>query len=424
MDSSTIGEIALLLLSFLFSAIFSGSEVALFSLDERRLEILPLSSRVKRYVSELLSDKKHLLITILLGNNLVNVGASIVGVNLTIKLVNFYAFDLELAIAAQVLLLTTLFLLFSEITPKLVATRYPESFANFSVPSLYWFNVLAYPISKSLSEFIKSVFSGVSKRRGVLPITEKDFTHLADISLEMGAIQQKEFEMIQSIPDFRKAFVREKMRPRVDIYGVPFDVDFNETYKIIRESGYSRLPVYKEDLDEIIGVLFAKELLPYLYNEELQQSFSPLKIIKKPFFVPGTKLISDLMKEFQQKKTHIAIVVDEYGGTEGIITMEDIVEEIVGDIRDEYDDGETAIEKLSESTFLFEGSYPFSDLCDYFELEEEDNSSYDSIAGYILEKAQEIPSMGFSTSYKNLNFTVVQVRNRRVLKVKVQKQYA
>lgn len=422
MDSSTIGEIALLILAFLFSAIFSGSEVALFSLDERRLDALPLSSRVKYYVNELLTDKKHLLITILLGNNIVNVGASIVGVNLTIKLVSFYTFDLNLAITLQVLILTILFLLFSEITPKLVATRYPVSFANFSVPSLYWFNVIAYPISKSLSEVIKSVFSGVSKRRGVLPITEKDFTHLADISLEIGAIQQQEFEMIQSIPDFRKAFVREKMRPRVDINGVPFDADFNETYKIIRESGYSRLPVYKEDLDEIIGVLFAKELLPYLYNEEMQKSFSPLKIIKKPFFVPGTKLISNLMKEFQQKKTHIAIVVDEYGGTEGIITMEDIVEEIVGDIRDEYDDGEIAIEKLSEDTYLFDGSYPFSDLCDYFELDEEENSSYDSVAGYILEKAQEIPNMGFATSYKNLLFTVVQVRNRRVLKVKVQKQ--
>lgn len=212
------------------------------------------------------------------------------------------------------------------------------------------------------------------------------------------------------------------MTPRVDIVAVPVDITFDELMKVINESGFSRIPLYENSLDNIIGIIYAKDLLPYLKNPEMRKSLSLRKIAREVFFVPQTKYINELLHDFQEKKLHLGIVVDEYGGTAGLISLEDILEEIVGDIRDEFDKEENPIVKLSENSYLLSGRLPIDELSELLEIEfSNEDDDYDTLAGYILNHAGSIPEEGFSFVDKGIKFTVKEIHNKRINKVLVEK---
>jgi putative hemolysin len=249
-----------------------------------------------------------------------------------------------------------------------------------------------------------------------------ELSELAKLSHERGTIVEEEQGLIHSIVNFRSVSVQEVMTPRVDIVAIPDDSGITELLAIINSSGHSRLPLYHNDLDNIIGVLYAKDLLPFLKDKEKQRIFSVNSLARKILFVPRTKMINDLMYIFQEKKMHIAVVVDEYGGTAGVITLEDILEEIIGEIRDEYDKEENPIVKISETSFLVLGKYSINELNDILNINiDTDKNEFETLGGLVLNQAGHIPKEGYSFSLENHKFTVKEIANKRIKKVLIEK---
>lgn len=405
----------------IFSAFFSGSEVALFSLDKNKIKDLTVKNPlIGGYINDLLEYPRRLLVTILLGNTLVNVGVTIVAVSLALELAARYNFSRDIVLIVQIVITTALVLLIGEITPKVWASKYPLTFSKIICIPLYWIREIFHPVSKILAELIKALVSKINIDKTKTAMLTHELTDLADLGSEKGTIFEEEQELIHGLVSFRTITVREVMTPRVDITAISSDYEFDELIKIITESGHSRIPLYGNNLDEILGVIYVKDLLPYLKNNH-KKDLSLVKIARKAMFVPETKLISDLLKEFQEKKMHIGIVVDEYGGTAGLISLEDILEEIVGEIRDEYDREENQITQLDSNKFLVLGKVSIDELNEVLDQNLiPENEDYDTIGGFILNFSGSIPNQGYSFEYSNHKFTVQEVVNRRVKKVLIE----
>jgi CBS domain containing-hemolysin-like protein len=360
-------------------------------------------------------------VTILVGNTIVNVALSIIAVIVTLDIVEVYNYPKDLSLFVQIVLLTTLILIFGEITPKVWAAKYPFVFSKVVSVPLYWISVLIYPVAKILSDVLLTLGSKLKFDKSKTAIKSSDLTELANIGIETGTIEEEEQELIHGLVSFKEITVREVMTPRVDIFSVSVDTTFEELMQTITDSGHSRIPLYNESLDNIVGIIYAKDLLPYLGDEELRKNLSLEKISRKVIFVPESKYISELMHEFQEKKLHIGIVVDEYGGTSGLISLEDILEEIVGEIRDEYDKEEREITKLKDGSYLVLGKVPIDELNDLLEISfSAESDDYDTVGGFIFNYAGSIPEKDFSFDYKGYKFTVVEVINNRINKVLVQ----
>jgi len=335
MDNWSV-KLFLLITCFLLSAFFSGSEVALFSYDLKNINELKKKHKlIGSYIERMLKEPRRLLVTILLGNTVVNVGASIISVAFALQFAHQYGFPIEIVILIQIILLAAGLLLFGEVTPKLWATKYPGRFSIFVAIPLFWISYFLFPITIFLTDFMKFVISKVNLNRVNKPLFGPEITELADLGKEKGTIEEDEHGLIHGIIKFKTVCAREVMTPRVAIEAISLDCDINEVINIVRESAYSRLPLYENNLDKIVGIIFAKDLLPYLQNPGLKQSLSLKSISREVYFIPETKLIDQLLHEFQVKNLHMGIVVDEYGGTEGIVTIEDILEQIVGEIGDD-----------------------------------------------------------------------------------------
>ncbi len=423
MDTDWYSHILILIGLLSLSALFSGSEVALFSLNSKKLEETGnRRSLLVKYILKLLDQPKKLLVSILIGNTITNVAASIISVTLALKIAKEFGYSTDFILVVQIVVLTILILLFAEVTPKVWASKHPLSFAKMAAIPIYWTNFILSPISKFLSETLKFFAESLSYDKKKSALSTEDFVELADIGVEKGMIEEEEQELIQGVVSFRTITVQEIMTPRVDIVAVSVDTTFDELLNTITESGHSRLPLYEKSLDNILGIIYAKDLLPYIADKKLRENFSIRKIARECFFVPETKLISELMNEFQEKKMHIGIVVDEYGGTSGLISLEDILEEIVGEIRDEHDKEEETILKLNENKYIVNGKTTIDELNEYigFELLEE-NEDYDSLGGFIFNHAGSIPEVGYSFEHNGYKFSVKDVRNNRIHKVLIEK---
>ncbi len=413
----------LLIIAFFFSAFFSGSEVSLFSIDRKKikdhLEEHPITGR---YLSQLLDHPRRLLVTILIGNTVVNVAASIIAVSFVIDYAKLSNISLNILLPIQIILLTFLMVIFCELAPKVWASKRPISFAKFAAFPLYWVSVVLFPIAETITELIKLFVSKIKIDKSKTAVLPEELNELAELSHERGALIQEEHGLINSIVSFKSIHVHEVMTPRVDMTCISMDAKFDEILKVITSSGHSRIPVYENDLDKISGIIYAKDLLPYIKNIELKNKLSLSKIIRKPLFVPKLKMINDLMHEFQEKKMHIAIVVDEYGGTAGLITLEDILEEILGEIRDEYDKDESLISKLEGNKYLALGKLPVETLK---EIIGDDvtfhEGEYETLGGLILNYTGHIPKEGYSFLLENYKFTVKEVTNKRIKKVLIEK---
>ncbi|MCU7490906.1 MAG: HlyC/CorC family transporter [Ignavibacteria bacterium] len=415
-------KIALLTGLLILSAFFSGSEIALFSLDKNKVnEIKIKNPLLGGYIFNLLEFPRRLLVTILLCNTVINVAITIISVTLALDIARTYGFNEELALTIQIVSITLLILFIGEITPKIWASKYPLTFSKMVSIPLYWIGVVVYPVSKTLTDIIRVLVSKIKVDKSKTAILSSEFTELADLGIEKGTIVEEEQELIHGLVSFRTVTVREVMTPRVDITAIPDDTGFDELMSTISESGHSRIPLYHSNLDEVIGIIYAKDLLPYLKNDEMKKTLSLNKLARKALFFPETKLISDLMHEFLEKKMHIGIVVDEYGGTAGLISLEDILEEIVGDIRDEYDKEENEITELSQNSYLVLGKTSIDQINELLHIDlYSENDDYDTIGGFILNYAGTIPLQGYNFTYKNHKFTVKEIVNRRVKKVQIE----
>ncbi len=405
-----IGILVILVL-LVISALVSGSEVAFFSLSPTEVDRIKESkSRSGRIAKNLLKHPDRLLATILITNNFVNIGIVIISTFLTSSLFDFETIKPWVGFTVQVIVVTFLILFFSEVLPKVYANKKPLTFSLFIAPGLLFFSKVFNPISTMLIRSTGVVNRKLSKKKSNLSINElSDALELTEVSLS------EEKSILKGIVKFGNIYVSEIMCPRVDVVAVGSEITYTVLLKIINDSGFSRIPVYKETFDEVLGILYIKDLLPHLGKSG---DFKWQSLIRPSYFVPESKKINDLLKEFQKEHIHMAIVVDEYGGTSGIITLEDILEEIVGEIADESDAEETSYRKIDQDNILFDGKVLLNDF--YKIAQVEDNvfddvkGDADTLAGLILELRGEIPEVKDKLTYKNFTFEVREVDQRRI----------
>lgn len=423
MDVDWFYRIVALIILLLFSAIFSGSEVAFFSIDKKKKEQFKNETGIiEKYIIKLLALPRRLLVTILIGNTITNVAASILSVSLALGIAQKYNYSLDLALLIQIITLTVIIILFAEITPKVLANKYPISFAKTVSIPLYFTSILLFPISVGISKILKIVTAKVKYDKSKTALSTSEITELANIGVEKGTLEEEEHGLIHGLVAFKSVTVREVMTPRVDMTTLSEDISFKELVDTIKESGHSRIPVYSSNLDNIIGILYAKDLLPYLNSNISQNNFDLGKIIRDCLFVPETKQISDLMQEFQTKKMHMSIVVDEYGGTSGLITLEDILEEIVGEIRDEFDEEDEDIVNIGEDKYLISGKADIEEVEENLGINIEDpDEDFETIGGYIFNQAGTIPEVGYTFEEYGYRFKVIEVDSNRITKVEIEK---
>lgn len=423
MEIDWLYQVILLVVLLLFSAFFSGSEVAFFSTKQKNLdEDFKSSKLIYRYASNLIAFPRRLLITILVGNTLVNVAASIIAVSIALEIAYLYQVKINVILTIQIILITIIILLFGELLPKVFASKHPHFTVKITAIPLYLFSLIIYPVSESITELIRLTFSKIKFDKSKSAITEKEISDLAELSHERGTLEEDEQEIISSFVEFKSVLVSEVMTPRVDIIAVPFSVSSEELIETINKSGFSRFPVYKENLDKIVGTVHAKDLLPYLQNKSFAMEETIRTITREVLFVPERKMISEMLKEFQQKKMHLAVVVDEFGGTSGLITLEDIIEEIIGEIWDEHDPEENAIKVISPEKISVLGKVPISEVNDLIGLELIPTSDdYDTVAGLIIKQAGNIPKEGYSFDLNNFKLTVKEVLKKRIKRIEIEK---
>lgn len=412
------GLLSVLVLLFC-SAAASASETAFFSLSPSQLnEIRSSKTTVDKRIVSLLENSKLLLATILIINNLVNVGIVILSAFLVNRHLDFTSNPL-LGFLFQVVIITSLLLLLGEIIPKVVATRKPVRIASFLATPLNIIQRILYPFSMLLVNSTRFIDKRYAHR--YINITLDDISNAIDITAD-GKVDDEDRKIMKSITRFGDINAREIMSPRVDLTVIDDSLPFNKVLKIIIESGYSRIPVYNDTPDTITGILYIKDLLPHLSAAD---TFNWKSLVRPPFFIPENKPINDLMQEFQEKKIHMAVVVDEYGGTSGIITLEDIIEEIVGEINDEFDiEAEnTFFTKIDDSNYVFEGKTTINDMCRVLGIDDrifdEAKGESESLAGLILELAGKLPSTGEIFTLGEFTFRVEAADKRRIKKVKI-----
>ena len=404
----------ILVILLIFSGLISGSEVALFSLSKSQIQSQRNSSYIE-LVKKLLSNPNKLLATILVANNFINIAIVILFTQIGSVLFESIA-SAALKFILEVILATFLILLFGEILPKIYASRNNLAFSKFVTYPLLLLDIILTPFSSPMQKLSNFIKDKLSFKKANLDLAQ--LSYALDLT-SPGETTKQEHKILKGILSFGNTETREVMRPRIDIHAFSNTLNYEQILKNIVKNSFSRIPIYKDDLDNIIGILYVKDLLPFLDKKE----FNWLSILRKPFFIPENKKLDDLMQEFQEKKIHLAIVVDEYGGTSGVISLEDVIEEIVGDISDEFDDDSLSFSKLDNSNYIFEGK---TSMKDFYKILSIDSKSFDAfkgdsetIAGFILEISQSFPKINSKVIFENYTFTIESVDKKRINQVKV-----
>jgi gliding motility-associated protein GldE len=404
----------------IFSAMMSGAEVAFFSLGPNQLhELRTRDSKSDKTVLHLLEIPKRLLATILISNNFVNVAIVIISTYVVNSLIDFDQVKYWVAFLIQVVVVTALLLFLGEIMPKVYATRQNMRFARFMAPVMKFLVTFWYPLSSVLVRSTSLIDKRISRKAYNVSIEE-----LSD-AIELTTSHdtpEGEKKILQGIAKFGDIEVKEIMKSRVDVTAVEISTGFKDLLKIIVDAGYSRVPAYEDTFDQVKGILYIKDLLPHI---DAPADFYWPGLLREALFIPENKKINDLLQEFQLKKIHMAVVVDEYGGTSGIVTLEDIIEEIVGEISDEHDEpvGEIDYTRLDDRNYIFEGKTSINDMVKILGLEDEvfdeARGEADSVAGLILELMQKMPERNEKVTFKDFTFTVKGVDKRRIKRVLV-----
>jgi putative hemolysin len=417
-NSVLIGSLLLLILLFC-SALISGAEVALFSLTKSDIDThLESGSKHMEIIAKLLEKPKKLLATILVANNFINIA-----IVLLFAFIGEYLFQSLtnpiVKFLIEVVTVTFLILLFGEIIPKIYASRNKVRFSSFMARPINVLDTLLTPFSAPMRWVTiklqgtlggqKSNFS-VDQLSQALELTDQEDT------------TDEEHKILKSIVSFGNTDTKQVMRPRMDIFALDAALDFDQILPQIVDNGYSRIPVYRDNIDKVIGVLYAKDLLPHLKEKT---DFNWLSLLRDPFFVPENKKLDDLMEEFQVRKVHLAVVVDEYGGTSGLVSLEDIIEEIVGDISDEYDDDDLNYTKLDDHNYSFDGKTPLKDIYKIIDLDsdieifEARKGEAETLAGFVLEISGGFPRIGSKINFKDFVFTIESLERKRIKQIKL-----
>jgi len=408
------------------SALISGAEIAFFSLTSTDLRHAEGEAASKKMVliEKLLSRPKKLLATILVANNLINIAIVLLFASLSEVIfagvdyqLNFYFFKMDLVFFLEIVVVTFLILLFGEILPKIYASRNKLSFSSFMVYPLNILFRLFSPITvpmRSITLYIEDKFGkqksniSVDQLSQALELTSRDDT------------THEEQKILKGIVTFGNTDTKNVMKPRMDIFALDEDMSYKEILPEIISHGYSRIPVYKDSIDNITGILYVKDLLPYFDRK----NFDWVSLKRNAYFVPENKKLDDLLNEFKDMKMHLAIVVDEYGGTSGLISMEDIIEEIVGEISDEFDDEDLVFSKLDDQNFVFEGKTPLKDFYKVIKLEdpklfEDAKGEAETLAGFILEVTKGFPKKDEILNFHQYSFTIESFENKRIKQIKL-----
>lgn len=411
------GSIAVLLLLLFCSALISGAEVAFFSLTVTDFDSEEVKgSRRMGVVRRLLRDPKRLLATILVVNNLINIAVVLLFASLS-DLFFDHIENSQLRFLLEVVVVAFLILLFGEILPKIYASRNNVQFASFMAYPLNVLDKLFRPISapmRATTIFIEKHFGG--RRKG---ISVDQLSQALELASEEDTTREEQ-KILKGIVTFGNTDVKNVMRPRIDIFALNEESTFDEILPEVISNGYSRIPVYKESVDSIAGILYVKDLIPHLDKK----NFKWTELLREAYFVPENKKLDDLLNEFKEMKMHLAIVVDEYGGTSGLISLEDIIEEIVGEISDEFDDDDLVFTKIDDHTFVFEGKTALRDVyriippldADLFEAVRGDS---ETLAGFVLELAKGFPRLKEKITFHHYTFTIEAFENRRIQQIKL-----
>ncbi|MDI9255875.1 gliding motility-associated protein GldE [Flavobacterium sedimenticola] len=410
-----LGSLAIALL-LLCSAMISAAEVALFSLTKEDLAKLTTENPSKaNLISRLLQKPKKLLATLLLANNFVNIGVIILFSFLSNSLFVSITSPL-LKFLTEVVLVTFLILLFGEVLPKVYASRNNAKFSVRMAGPLYVLDLLLSPVSLPMRNISVYLHDKLGKQKSNFSVNQLSQALEMTSSEDTSSEEQK---ILEGIVSFGNTDTKQVMSPRIDIFALEINEPFADIYAKIVDKGYSRIPVYRENIDQIEGVLFVKDLIPHIHKKEFEWN----TLMRKPFFVPENKKLDDLLKDFQSMKSHLAIVVDEYGGTSGLVSLEDIIEEIVGDISDEFDDENINFSQIDDKNFLFEGKINLKDFYRIVDVDEtvfeENKGEAETLAGFVLEILGNFPKKGQKIHFDNLYFTIELVDKKRIKQLKV-----
>ena len=410
-----IGFVGIFILLFL-SAIVSGAEVAFFSLSQKDIDdTLQENVSKGKIISKLLDKPKKLLATLLVANNFFNIGVvilfSFIGGNIFSEISSpSFKFILE------VTLITFLILLFGEVLPKVYASRNNVKFAKGVAYPIAFLDKLLSPISLPMRRVTLYLHAKLGKQKNNFSINQ--LSQALELTDSEGTSTEEQ-KILEGIVSFGNTDTKQVMSPRIDIFALEISEPFSMIYPKIIEKGFSRIPVYRDNIDQIEGVLFVKDLLPHIDKEEFEWS----SLMRDPFFVPENKKLDNLLKDFQELKSHLAIVVDEYGGTSGLVSLEDVIEEIVGDISDEFDDENLNFSQIDEKNFLFEGKINLKDFYRIVDVDEDVFESHkveaETLAGFILEILGNFPKKDQKVAFENCVFTIEAVDKKRVKQIKV-----
>ncbi len=414
-------KIALFLISILFLLFFSSAELLFFSADKKRIIDVKSGNKITEGFIQFLLNKSRRLYYTLQITSITSLVLFIISNYLFLS--SFLFINKNLFVFAIIYTLLTSILLFvlQKALPIYLVNNYFNSMVQLYALPIFLITLLFYPISKIIIIIVNSLYPNNLTANTIYSNSQNidsNNNHHSEISNSSG-----EHELIHSIVSFKSVTAREIMTPRVDIVAVSMDDSFEDLMKLINDSGHSRIPLYQDNLDEIKGIIYAKDLLPYLQNPNLKNTMSLKNIARDAFFVPSSKLINNLLHDFQEKKIHLGVVVDEYGGTAGLISLEDVLEEIVGEIKDEYDKSENEILKVGENSFVVLGKLTIDELNKLLEKDfSSENNDYDTLGGFVFYTAGIIPKQGFSFTSQGYRFTVKEVLNKRIGKVLIESE--
>lgn len=417
-------QIGLILLGLLFSFIFSGAEVAFFSIKGIELEELQKKSyetSTMAAIKYMLDHPRRLLSTILIGNTFANIVTSVLAAVITGEIAKVIGMSNVLIYTIEIVVITFVLVIVSEITPKVIAIKSPLQSATRIAWFIRFFYFILSPISKILAQSALFIENKIPK--SVHDFSGDDIRTIAEVGEERGSLKEDEREIFENVVEFGQITVREIMTSRVDIVAVSIEEELGDVIELVLSKRLSRMPLYGEDLDDIVGVIYAKDLLPYLKTNLSNTTINWKTLARKVLFVPITKRLDDLLKDFKKEKTHLAVVVDEWGGTEGIVTLDDVLSEIIGDIADENSEVESLFRKIDEFTYEFDAKINLEDVEEILECElTSPDDEFETLAGLVYHVRENIPFEGEHVFFKNVELIVDSLDNNRIKKVTIIKK--
>ena len=410
MDNTLVLKLLALLVLVACSAVLTGAEAAYFSLGRARLKLISEQRGSGAPLAPLLQRPHDLLVTLLVGITVINIGSAALAASIADTL--FGQRGLAIAIGTMVFMLTV----FGEVLPMTMAVQYPLQFSRLASWPVSWLSRVLTPVRVILSGLTRLTVRSVGQEHASLELTEEELRTLVDVGAREGVVEREEREMIHKVFELEDTLVRSLMVPRTDIFCLDVETPAERILPALREQLHSRVPVYEGAIDSIIGILYTKDLLPYVRG--LPPSFDLRSVLHPPYFIPESKRADALLQEFQAKKLHLAVVVDEYGGTAGLVSLEDLLEELVGEIADEYDEPERLIDAVDAHTFRVAGKLSIDQLNDVTGLRVS-NETYDTVGGWVLDLFGRVPRKSERVETPELTITVEKVERTRVVEVLV-----